>query len=99
MQIENSATRDNCSASFGKFRDAEELPSWQYFQYEPHSKIFVKEMRFIFFLDVWSRVYEQLDSKQNCFSNTRKGCYSGTRFNKTKRRNVYKIVFGKNKSG
>ena len=32
MQIESPVTQDNCSASLGKPRDAEQLPSWQNFQ-------------------------------------------------------------------
>ena len=32
VRIENSITRDNCSASHGKPRDAEQLPLWQNFQ-------------------------------------------------------------------
>ena len=34
--IENSITRDNCTASLGKPRDAEQLPLWQNFQSAPH---------------------------------------------------------------
>ena len=32
MGIENFVNQDNCSASLGKPRDAEQLPSWQNFQ-------------------------------------------------------------------
>ena len=31
VQIESPVTQDNCSASLGKPRDAEQLPSWQIF--------------------------------------------------------------------
>ena len=37
MQIENSVTRGNCSPSFGKPRDAEQLPLWRNFQSAPHN--------------------------------------------------------------
>ena len=37
VQIENSVTQDNCSASLGKPRDAEQLPSWQNSQSAAHS--------------------------------------------------------------
>ena len=37
VRIENSVTRDNGSASLGKPRDAEQLPSWWNFQYTPHN--------------------------------------------------------------
>ena len=37
MQIENTVTRDNCSASLGKPRDAEQLPSWRNVQSAPHN--------------------------------------------------------------
>ena len=32
VQTESPATQDNCLASLGKTRDAEQLPSWQNFQ-------------------------------------------------------------------
>ena len=32
MQIESPVTQDNCLASLGKPRDAEQLPSWLNFQ-------------------------------------------------------------------
>ena len=32
VQSESPAIQDNCSASLGKPRDAEQLPSWQTFQ-------------------------------------------------------------------
>ena len=31
VQIESPVTQDKCSASIGKRRDAEQLPSWQNF--------------------------------------------------------------------
>ena len=37
MQIESPVTQDNCSASLGKPRDAEQLPSRQNFQSAAHS--------------------------------------------------------------
>ena len=37
QEYENSTTRDNCSASLGKPRDAEQSPSWRNFQSAPHS--------------------------------------------------------------
>ena len=37
VQIESPVTQDNCSASLGNFRDAEQLPSWQNFQPAAHS--------------------------------------------------------------
>ena len=37
VQIESPVTQDNCSASLGKPRDAEQLPSWQKFQSASHS--------------------------------------------------------------
>ena len=37
MQMENSVTRDNCSASLGKPRNAEQLPSWLNFQFATHT--------------------------------------------------------------
>ena len=37
VRIENPVTQDNYSASLGKPRDAEQLPSWQNFQSAPHS--------------------------------------------------------------
>ena len=37
VRIENSVTRDNCSASLGKPRDAEQLPSWRNFQSALHN--------------------------------------------------------------
>ena len=37
VQIESPVTQDNCSASLGKPRDAEQLPSWQNFQSAAHS--------------------------------------------------------------
>ena len=37
VQIESSVTQDNCSASLGNPRDAEQLPSWQNFQSAAHS--------------------------------------------------------------
>ena len=37
VQIESPFTQDNCSASLGKPRDAEQLPSWQNFQSAAHS--------------------------------------------------------------
>ena len=37
VQIESPVTRDNCSASLGKSRDAEQLPSWQNLQSVAHS--------------------------------------------------------------
>ena len=36
VQIESLVTQDNCSASLGKPRDAEQLPSWQNFQWAAH---------------------------------------------------------------
>ena len=41
VRIENPVTQDNCSASasLGKPRDTEQLPSWQSFQSEPHSHL------------------------------------------------------------
>ena len=36
VRIKNSVTRDNCAASPGKPRDAEELPSWRNFQFAPN---------------------------------------------------------------
>ena len=35
--IDNSVFRDNCLASLGKPRDAEQLPSWRNFQSAPHN--------------------------------------------------------------
>ena len=37
VQIESPVIQDNCSASLGKPRDAEQLPSWQNFQSAAHS--------------------------------------------------------------
>ena len=37
VQIESPVTQDNCSASLGKPRDAEQLSSWQNFQSADHS--------------------------------------------------------------
>ena len=37
VQFESPVTQDNCSASLGKPRDAEQLPSWQNFQSAAHS--------------------------------------------------------------
>ena len=37
VQTESSVTQDNCSASVGKPRDAEQLSSWQNFQSPAHS--------------------------------------------------------------
>ena len=37
VRTENPVTQDNCSASLGKPRDAEQLPSWQNFQSAPLS--------------------------------------------------------------
>ena len=37
MQIESPVIQDNCSATLGKPRDAEQLPSWQNFQSAAHS--------------------------------------------------------------
>ena len=37
VRIENPVTQDNCSASLGKSRDTEQLPSLQNFQSTPHS--------------------------------------------------------------
>ena len=37
VQIESPVTQDKCSASLGKPRDAEQLPSWQNFQSAAHS--------------------------------------------------------------
>ena len=37
VQIESPVTQDNWSASRGKPRDAEQLPSWQNFQSAAHS--------------------------------------------------------------
>ena len=37
VQTESSVTQDNCSASLGKPRDAEQLLSWQSFQSAAHS--------------------------------------------------------------
>ena len=37
VQIESPVTQDNCSASLGKPRDAEQVPSWQIFQSASHS--------------------------------------------------------------
>ena len=37
VQIENTVTQNNCSASLGKPRDVEQLPSWQNFQSAAHS--------------------------------------------------------------
>ena len=37
VQTESPVTQDNCSASLGKPRDAEQLPSWQNFQSAAHS--------------------------------------------------------------
>ena len=37
MLIENSVTRDNCSASRGSPSDAEQLPSWRNFQFAPNN--------------------------------------------------------------
>ena len=37
VQIENSVTRDNFSASLGKPRDTEQLPLWRNFQSAPHN--------------------------------------------------------------
>ena len=37
VQIKNSVTRVTFPASFGKPRDAEQLPSWWNFQSEPHN--------------------------------------------------------------
>ena len=37
VQIESPATKDNCLASIGKPRDAEQLSSWQNFQSSAHS--------------------------------------------------------------
>ena len=37
MQIESPVTQDNCSASLGKPRDAEQLSAWQNFQSAAHS--------------------------------------------------------------
>ena len=37
VRIDNSVTRDNCSASLGKPRDAKQLPSWWNFQSAPHT--------------------------------------------------------------
>ena len=38
VQIESPVTQDNCSASLGKPRDAEQLPSWKNFQSAAHSQ-------------------------------------------------------------
>ena len=37
VQLENPVNQDNCSASLGKPRDAEQLPLWQNFQSAAHS--------------------------------------------------------------
>ena len=37
VQIESPVTQDNCSASLGKPRNAEQLPSWQNFKSAAHS--------------------------------------------------------------
>ena len=37
VQTESPVTQYNCSASLGKPRDAEQLPSWQKFQSAAHS--------------------------------------------------------------
>ena len=37
VQIANPVTQDNCSASLGKPRDAEQLPPWHNFQSAAHS--------------------------------------------------------------
>ena len=37
VQIESPVTQDNCSASLGKPRDAEQLPSWENFHSAAHS--------------------------------------------------------------
>ena len=37
VQSESPVTQDNCSASLGKPRDAEQLLSWQNFQSAAHS--------------------------------------------------------------
>ena len=37
VRTEILVTQNNCSASLGKPRDAEQLPSWQNFQSAPHS--------------------------------------------------------------
>ena len=43
MQIESPVTQDNCSASLGKPRDAEQLPSWQNFQSKPLKILIISE--------------------------------------------------------
>ena len=37
VQIESPVTQDNCSASPGQPRDAEQVPLWQNFQSAAHS--------------------------------------------------------------
>ena len=37
VQIESPVTQDNCLASLGKPRNAEQLPSWQNFESTAHS--------------------------------------------------------------
>ena len=37
VQTESPVIQDNCLASLGKPRDAEQLPSWQNFQSAAHS--------------------------------------------------------------
>ena len=44
MQIESPVTQDNCSASLGKPRDAEQLLSWQNFQSQPLKILIIKKM-------------------------------------------------------
>ena len=39
VRIENSITRDNCSASRGKPPDAEHLPLWRNFQFARHNHL------------------------------------------------------------
>ena len=39
VQLESPVTQDNCLASLGKPRDAEQLPSWQNFQLFSQKKI------------------------------------------------------------
>ena len=39
VQIESPVTQDNRSALLGKPRDAEQLPSWQNFQFAAHSHL------------------------------------------------------------
>ena len=47
VRIEKSVTWDNCSASLGKLRDAEQLPSWQNFQSAPHNLWFSQGMEIL----------------------------------------------------